>query len=167
VVTKVSGTCDVYAAPTATITASQGTNMCAGGSLPLSANTGTGYTYLWQKDGVTINGATSSTYNATAAGAYTVIVTNGFGCAPVTSAATTIVIITTPTVEAITGNTNLCMNTTSQLADVTTNGVWSSHNPSVASVNSTGWLRVLIRDLQLSDTASHLRVAEPLLLQRL
>jgi hypothetical protein len=65
VVTKVSGTCDVYAAPTASITASQGTNMCAGGSLPLSANTGTGYTYLWQKDGVTINGANSSVYNAT------------------------------------------------------------------------------------------------------
>jgi hypothetical protein len=138
VATKVSGTCDVYAAPTATITASQGTNMCAGGSLPLAANTGTGYSYLWQKDGVTINGANSSTYNVTTAGAYTVIVTNGFGCAPVTSAATTIVIITTPTVEAITGNTNLCINTTSQLADVTPNGVWSSSNSSVASVNSNG-----------------------------
>jgi hypothetical protein len=135
---KITGTCAVYAAPSASIAAPEGTTMCAGGSLQLTANTGSGLSYQWLKDGVNINGATSANYTATGAGAYTVTVTNSFGCAPVTSAATTIMIVTTPTVEAITGITSLCINTNSQLATVTTNGVWSTDNSYVAYVNGSG-----------------------------
>lgn len=44
------------------------------GSVLLSANTGTGFTYQWQLNGSNITGATGATYNANASGNYTVIV---------------------------------------------------------------------------------------------
>ncbi|NCI48283.1 HYR domain-containing protein, partial [Sediminibacterium roseum] len=135
---KISASCGVYAPLTASIAAPQGTNMCAGGALQLNANTGTGLTYQWQKDGVNISGATGSSYTATSAGAYTVVVSNSFGCTPAVSSATNIAIVATPTVEAITGTTNLCITTTSQLANATAAGVWSSDNNGIASVNASG-----------------------------
>jgi hypothetical protein len=69
--------------PTATIT---GTNsFCAGNNSVLSAaastpGSGTIASYQWQLNGVNIGGATAVNYTATAAGNYTVIVTNSFGC---------------------------------------------------------------------------------------
>ncbi|MBL7718908.1 MAG: T9SS type A sorting domain-containing protein [Flavipsychrobacter sp.] len=55
------------------------TTFCAGDSVLLNANTGTGLTYQWQLDGTYISGATSDNYTATAAGNYTVIITTP-GC---------------------------------------------------------------------------------------
>ena len=84
VVTNASGctgtsnatTVTVTAAPTATIT-SPATSICSGGSVVLTANAGTGFTYQWKLNGTNISGATSATYTATAAGSYTVVVSNG------------------------------------------------------------------------------------------
>ncbi|MFN3876216.1 MAG: fibronectin type III domain-containing protein, partial [Flavobacteriales bacterium] len=44
---------------TATITAGGPTTFCAGGSVVLSANTGTGLTYQWRRNGAKISGATA------------------------------------------------------------------------------------------------------------
>jgi hypothetical protein len=49
---------------------------CPGGSVVLNANTGIGYTYQWQFNYADIPGATASSYTATAAGDYTVKITN-------------------------------------------------------------------------------------------
>ena len=65
----------VNAIPTATVTSGT-TTFCQGGSVVLSANTGTGYSYQWLNGTVAISGATSSSYTATASGSYKVIVTN-------------------------------------------------------------------------------------------
>jgi hypothetical protein len=59
--------------------------------------TGTGLTYQWQKGGVNIAGATSSTYTinniaTTDAGNYTVIVSGVSPCPPVTSSVATLVV---------------------------------------------------------------------------
>ena len=63
-------------------------SVCQGSSVILQANTGSGFTYQWQLNGTDINGATAATYAASAAGAYTVIVTNsneGNGCSATSS----------------------------------------------------------------------------------
>src|SRR5690606_2457816 len=51
----------------ASITPAGPTNFCAGGSVVLNANTGSGLSYTWRRDGQTISGANSSSYTATLA----------------------------------------------------------------------------------------------------
>ena len=77
--------------PVATITASGAITFCSGGSVTLSANTGSGLTYLWSP-----GGATTSSITVTESGSYTVTVTGTGGST--TSAATTV------TVNALTTN---------------------------------------------------------------
>ena len=66
--------------PSAIISAAGATSFCAGGSVLLNANTGSGLTYNWRKNNVSISGATSSQFSATLAGLYRCVVTNSFGC---------------------------------------------------------------------------------------
>jgi len=63
--------------PSANITAPNGTTFCSGGSAILNATTGTGFQYVWYRNGNAISGATNSNYTATQAGAYTVRVISG------------------------------------------------------------------------------------------
>ncbi|MBK9425406.1 MAG: T9SS type A sorting domain-containing protein [Bacteroidetes bacterium] len=74
--------------PTATITAAGQTTFCVGGSVVLSANTGTGLTYQWKKYANNIGGAINSSYTATAAGKYKCTVTNANGCSKGSNAIT-------------------------------------------------------------------------------
>lgn len=85
-----SGTCGTFVPPTANITASGSTTICDGTTVTLTANTGNGYSYQWYLNGNTINGATNASYDAGAAGNYTVDVTV-LGCTA-TSSATTVVV---------------------------------------------------------------------------
>jgi ELWxxDGT repeat protein len=91
----------IHAAPTATITAPSN-SFCSGGSLLLTASAGS--TYLWRKDGIAA--ATSQTYSATAAGSYTLTLTNANGCAA-TSAAF-VVTVTTVTANITAPSTSFC-----------------------------------------------------------
>jgi hypothetical protein len=69
----------VTSAPSATITTAGPTSFCAGGSVLLNANSGTGLSYVWKRNGTSISGATANSYSASLAGTYTVAVTNN-GC---------------------------------------------------------------------------------------
>jgi gliding motility-associated-like protein len=120
---------NVNTGTTATITAGGLTTFCQGGSVTLSANSGS--SYVWS------NGATSQSINATLSGTYSVTVTNASGC-PATSAATTVTVNPLPTIAAITGATNVCSGLTTQLSSATTGGTWSSSNTAVATVSATG-----------------------------
>ena len=84
---------------TATITPQTGTTFCQGGSVNLNASTGTNYTYEWYNNGNIINNATSSIYNATSSGNYTVKVTDG-AC----NATSTIKTVTVNTIPNVTLN---------------------------------------------------------------
>ncbi len=66
--------------PGAVVTPAGSLIFCTGGSVTLNANTGNGLTYQWKKGSNNINGATASSYVATASGTYKVIVTNSKGC---------------------------------------------------------------------------------------
>lgn len=71
--------------------------------------TGSGLGYQWSKDGTAIAGATQSTYTATAAGSYTVVVTNASGST--TSNAAVIVVSATLAAPVITAQpTGLTVN---------------------------------------------------------
>jgi hypothetical protein len=86
---------------TATITAGGPTTFCTGGSVTLTANSGTGQTYQWVKNGTNISGATSISKSMTASGSYTVKVTKNGTTA--TSAAVVVTVnssIPTPTITA-------------------------------------------------------------------
>ncbi len=69
----------VNALPTATNTASGPTSFCAGGSVLLNANTGSGLNYQWY-NGAAITGATNASYTATQTGNYNVVITNANNC---------------------------------------------------------------------------------------
>jgi len=71
--------------PTASITANGATTICVYDSVELAANSGSGLQYQWQLNGADISGATAQNYYASAAGDYTVAVSNI--CGSVTSQA--------------------------------------------------------------------------------
>jgi hypothetical protein len=72
--------------PTATITPAGPTTFYIGSSVVLNANTGTGYTYVWNKNGTAIAGATTASYTATTSGSYTVTITGVGGCSKTSTA---------------------------------------------------------------------------------
>jgi hypothetical protein len=85
---------------TSTVSTPDGTSTCMGDTLMVSANTGAGYTYQWNLNGTTISGATSSTYNATVGGNYSVMINNG-ACS-VVSAPVSLSFATPPSAPVIT-----------------------------------------------------------------
>ncbi|CAN5527365.1 hypothetical protein BH11BAC2_BH11BAC2_00900 [soil metagenome] len=71
--------------PTSSINPPGPLTMCAGDSITLNANTGTGLLYQWRKNGSALSGATASIYKAKSQGTYTLLVTNGNGCTRVST----------------------------------------------------------------------------------
>ncbi|MBC7949896.1 MAG: T9SS type A sorting domain-containing protein [Chitinophagaceae bacterium] len=72
---------------------------CSGGNLLLSATANPGYAYVWKKDGNTISGATTSNYNVTVPGTYSVTATSGI-CSGTQSVVVSILPPPTATVNA-------------------------------------------------------------------
>jgi hypothetical protein len=73
-------TVNVTAGPLATVTPNTSQTICAGQTIPLQANTGSGLTWQWKNNNNNIAGATMSSYTVTIVGSYTVTVTNSSGC---------------------------------------------------------------------------------------
>jgi PKD repeat protein len=128
----------VNALPTAPI--SGNTSFCTGGNNVLSSNatagSGTISSYQWQVGGVNVASAgTSATYTATAAGSYTVTVTNSNGCS-FTSLAYVVSVNALPTAP-ISGNTSFCTGGSTVLASNATagSGTISSYQWKVGGVN--------------------------------
>lgn len=141
--------------PTPQITA-QTNNACSGVAVTLApANGGgnvvpTGTTYTWTVvDNPNAVGETNANtaqnsivqtlvnaYTSAQQVVYTVTPTfNGCVGTPFTY---TVTVSTPVTVAALTGATNVCLGSTTQLASATAGGVWTSSNTAVATVSSTG-----------------------------
>ncbi|HKR06647.1 MAG TPA: T9SS type A sorting domain-containing protein [Bacteroidia bacterium] len=91
-----------------TISAGGTTAFCAGGSVLLTAATGTAY--QWLKNGNTISGATASTYSATTAGNYTCEITNS--CGNVTSNQVAVTVNQLPA-ASLSGTASICNGSSS------------------------------------------------------
>jgi len=118
---------------TAAITAGGATTFCSGGNVVLSANTGTGYTYIWYNNGTVISGATSATYTATASGSYTVKINNGTCSA--TSSAVTVTVNTLPTASVTPTSASFCSGGSAVLTANTGTGLtyqWQIGNSNIS-----------------------------------
>lgn len=76
--TSSATTVSVSSSPAPTVSINGGTSLCPGGSTVLTSSPGA--TYQWYLNGNPVNGATSQSYTATAAGTYAVDVTNSDPC---------------------------------------------------------------------------------------
>ncbi len=110
------------------VTASSPT-ICSGQTATLQAGGAT--TYVWSPGGSINNPFTTTalTGNTT----YTVTGTKD-GCTG--TATSTITVTPLPTVAALTGNTTVCVGSTTTLSSTTSGGVWSTSAPTIASVNN-------------------------------
>ncbi len=96
---------------------SSATTICSGASITITATPTNGGTptYQWKKGGVTISGATNSTYTTTTAAnndSYTVTMTSTATCSSPTTATSSAVVITVNTKSTVptssTGTTSIC-----------------------------------------------------------
>ncbi|TKB96387.1 LamG-like jellyroll fold domain-containing protein, partial [Pedobacter cryophilus] len=87
----VTGTAPTFIAPVATITANGPLTFSLSQSVVLSANTGSGLTYQWTKDGINIPSATLANYTANLSGSYNVIVRQN-GCTSLATPVTVAVV---------------------------------------------------------------------------
>jgi len=72
--------------PGDTVTASGALFFCTGGSVVLTSTVVSGATYQWLNNGAAINGATTNTYTASAAGSYSIRVTGSNTCTDTSTA---------------------------------------------------------------------------------
>ncbi|MFN3404798.1 MAG: CotH kinase family protein [Cytophagaceae bacterium] len=125
--TSAAITMTVNAYPSASITAGGPTTFCAGGTVSLSANTGTGLSYQWKNGGVNIASATSANYSANATGNYTVEVTRN-GCST-TSTPVTVTVTPQPSTANAGADQNVC-------------GSSATLNGNMPSVGTGTWTKV-------------------------
>ncbi len=123
-------TVTVNTLPTAIITAGSATSFCTGGSVALTASAGS--SYVW-KNGASQVG-TSATYTATAAGSYTVEITNANNC-KATSAATVVTVNTTPVAPTAVSPVSYCQNEAAVSLTATGNGLkWYADNATTTAL---------------------------------
>ncbi|MFC2111620.1 hypothetical protein ACFLQ5_04145, partial [Bacteroidota bacterium] len=75
----------VNSVPLSIITANGPTTFCPGYSLTLQGNTGSGLSYQWLHNGISISSATNSSLVVTLSGSYTLEVTNSLNCTKLSS----------------------------------------------------------------------------------
>ncbi len=144
-----SATC--LTADFASAAASANTSICSGNSVQIAATpTGTGYTYQWKRNGTNIGGATSSTYNATLAGNYTVSIQSPQSCTSLSNQVPVEVVSGTPTAAFTAGasGVNATFNNTS------TNAIsysWNFNDPA-SGANNTSTLKNPVHAFTVAGT---------------
>lgn len=134
---------------TITISALNAVNPILNASLPgfcpgtnnidLTTNNATGASYVWYLNGSQISGATSSTYNATSAGDYYVIITASSGCST-TSAVLNLVNSVNPIVSISAASSSFCQGSSLTLDAGSASGLnytWYYNGTVTSGSNST------------------------------
>ncbi|TXH22798.1 MAG: hypothetical protein E6Q99_08740, partial [Elusimicrobia bacterium] len=127
--------------PTVSLTAGGATSFCSGGSVVLSATSGTGSTYVWYRNGTVISGATAAAYTVSTAGSYTVQRTVS-GCSAV-SAAISVTVTVGPSVSiTATGSTSFCTGGSVVLSATTGTGssyVWFRNGTVISGATASSY----------------------------
>jgi uncharacterized protein YjdB len=110
------------------------TEVCEGESVTLTASGTSAISYLWSANASNATTQAVSVIPTVPSSTYAVTVTNNLNCTAVINS--TINVKAKPIVD-ISGGSNICIGTTTQLTP-STGGTWSSSNPSIASVSNTG-----------------------------
>jgi hypothetical protein len=128
--------------PSANISTGGSTSICAGSSIALTGTPGVGLSYQWKLNGSNIFGATAPVYSATAAGTYTLVVTNSYGCSA-TSTGVSVTVVAVPTAYIIpAGTTNICQGNTVALAANIGTGLtyqWQFNGANIAGATSASY----------------------------
>jgi PKD repeat protein len=123
----------------AAITAPGGTNICSGSNQQLKASPiAAGFTYQWQYNGTNIPGATSATYNATAAGTYTAVVSRN-QCSAVSNSIITTLTTTPSPVISYQGNPTICSGSNIYFTTSAGNGYtfqWQQNGQAIGGATS-------------------------------
>jgi len=127
--------------PVATVTAASAVSICAGNTVVLNANTGTGRTYQWLNGAAAIPGATNASYTASTGGAYTVRVTDTNSCSNTSAATTVTVNPLPPTGISPSGAVNICSGSSVTLVGPSATGLtfqWRNGNTNATGTSTTG-----------------------------
>jgi len=171
-VSNAAGCADTSAAVVVTVIASPGAStspagnqsICSGQTLSLNANTGTGLSYQWQRNGSNAANGTSSAFSTGQAGSYRVIVSGSNGC--LDTSATVVVTVNAAPVASITpaGPLSRCSGRRLNLSASTGAGyqyLWqlngntiSGATASVYAADTGGTFRVIASVGSCSDTSA-------------
>ncbi len=106
------------------------TTVCPGGTINMSDVTAGG---TWSSGNPTIASVSGSTVTGgSSAGSANISYTLG--------SCSVSLLVTVGAMPSITGTTSICTGGTSQLSDATSGGTWTSSNPAIASISSTGFV---------------------------
>ncbi len=139
--TMATTTLALSATPVATVTASGPVVLCSAGTVTLTTTSTLGDTYQWSESGTAISGETNSSYTATTAGSYEVMITATDGCSA-TSTPTVIEVLAPHPPLTPGGTYALCIGSsvTLSIAPVGLPGVtyqWQSGGTSIAGATNT------------------------------
>jgi hypothetical protein len=130
------------------------TTFCAGGNVDLVSGTASGN--QWYLNGNPIGGATSQTYNATASGSYTVIVTQS-GCSSSASAPVVVTVNPLPATPTITpgGPTTFCAGGSVTLTSSSASGnQWYLNGNPIGGATSQAYVATASGNYTVTVTAS-------------
>ncbi|WP_353088553.1 Ig-like domain-containing protein [Flavobacterium sp.] len=131
-----------------TITNAKVVNTNAGTFTVTATNVGASPTYQWKVNGANV-GSNTTTYvntNLQLNDVVSCVVTpDASGCDTATYQSNLVTVLSSgnPIVAPITGNTNVCLGSSTQLTNATPGGTWTSSNLSIATVNATGLVTTL------------------------
>ena len=132
----------IYNSPTVNAITATVTKVCVGSTITMTDNTFGG---TWSSSNTALATVvsrggfpSSATITGISAGTDTILytTTNGAGCTASSKVQITVGAI--PVLSAISGNTTVCAQSTTQLSDTAKGGVWKSNNTGIATINSYG-----------------------------
>jgi gliding motility-associated-like protein len=121
--------------------AGKSTTVCDGDFVKLT--TSSQNNNIWYRDGIKIDGASGSFYDASISGNYTVSSESLTGCISGLSNSVSVTVFVKPYVQPIIGITQICEGLISNYKNKFADGKWTSSNPTVATIDKKGSLTAL------------------------